>query len=325
MGEIVFTWVVERAGQVMSRQSREKALRLVEQMRQAEQDLLTREIIAPLLPGGKVRTRIDSILGVVYEFMPDRPFVGWGCFRPLDMRRVTLEREALPWERQEYLEQFPALRALLLWPDEKRKRAGIWWALSYNASDATTRFALPDEPFPVYLCDPSDGADRFERVIVRVDGRAYWYGGPDLRANPEHAERLREAREETSLAGLSSSERRVLVLDQLHQVDLARARAEQAGKRLEDSLRHALTKANAQLLSYREMPGVSGQPGYLVVEWSDGQETHRYRSTIARDMTIISSGICLSGEDRKFDLTSLVSVMVDRPGWQREEQDDDDY
>ena len=40
-------------------------------------ELLQREIIAPLLPGGKIRTRLN---GMVYEFRPKSEFVGWGKF-----------------------------------------------------------------------------------------------------------------------------------------------------------------------------------------------------------------------------------------------------
>ena len=51
---------------------------------------------------------------------------------------------------------------------------------------------------------------------------------------------------------------------------------------------------------------------HWVVEWTtaDGQ---RHTSAISKsDLTVISSGICLSGRDRDFDLHSLVGVIENR-------------
>lgn len=343
-----------------SQQRREDALRLAQELAAAERDLLAQQIIAPSVPRARLRVRHESLLGLIYEFgVEPPPFTGWGCFQPTSTSTARLVREALPWEREGYLEQLPRLRSVLLWPDESRWLTGdVWWALPYNAGDAARRFPfLGDEPFAVFLCNTEDGADRFARVVVRVDGGAggaRWYGGPDARADPRHAELLRAARasdaqgglEHTKrFSGLAASERRALTLDRLHALDLLRREERLASARLEEELRYALAKAGARLLSWRELPGEnSGQPGSLVVEWSSAggdeegaggvprsRRTHRYTSTVARNLSVVSSGICLSGQDRTFDLTSLVGVMEHRPGWQsiaagdRDDEDEEEW
>jgi hypothetical protein len=317
---------------------------LVSKLNQQSKQLLDREIIAPLLPGGKIRT---CIAGMVYEFKLKGKFVGWGRFRPLNEREAEPLSEALPWERGAYLEQFPALRVILLWPDFDARRPGTWWALPFNESDARQRFGFQAEPLPVFLCDPTNGAERFERVVARVDGKRLWFEGTDTLADPTHAEWLRDATVdmehlETFLPGLAGSERLALLFWQMRQVELAlpdvsqsvrRSSAkDQAGQlpheasqqsawiqqkarqgQLEHILRHALAKADATLHSFSEIPSTGNSPGRLVVEWSEQGQTRRFRSTIDPRLTVVSSGICLSGQDRNFDLTSLVNVMSDAP------------
>lgn len=317
--------------------------------------LLEHEIIAPLLPGGRICTRLG---GMIYEFKPRGKFVGWGRFRPVNEREAELLGEAMPWERGGYLELFPVLRVILLWPDTHSKYPGTWLALPYNDSDAHQRFGFSTEPLPVFLCDPTNGAERFERILVRVDSTTLWFDGPDTLADPTHAEWLRNAATnpdtmERFLPGLASSERSALLFWQIRQIELALepelrtqaqadlkrqltehrqnrqmqqellrlSRQEQQERlrqtilrsRLEESLRHALAKADATLHSFSEIPTLDGSPGHLVVEWSGQGQTRRYRSTLDPRLTVVSSGICLSDRDRDFDLTSLVSVMTNAP------------
>jgi hypothetical protein len=306
------------------------------------------------------------------------------------------------------LELFPLLRVILLWPlganegettqnrsqpTSNYQKANVWWALPYNASDAQHRFGLAgDEPLRVWLCDPLNGAERFERVITRLDGKTLWFEGPDVLADPTQAEWLRDAvanfaqtQTETEatkpLAGLSGSQRLALLYGQIHQLEVTEmaeiqrlAEAEihsQSGlernqlenenlesgpvyttqleattgeenvanqkatnrqqsnipgsrnpkgrlyrrmlrQRLEQRLRHALEKADATLHSYSETTNADGSPGHLLVEWSEHGHTYRYRTLIGQqdnNFTVVSSGICLSGRDSDFDLTSLVNVM----------------
>ncbi len=336
---------------------------LIAKLSKDSRELLQREIIAPLLPGGKIRTQLN---GMVYEFRPRSEFVGWGRFRPLNEREAEVLGDALPWERGAYLELFPLLRVILLWPDTGSQYPGTWWAIPYNASDAQQRFGFNAELLPVFLCDPGNGAERFERVLVRVNGNMLWFEGPDTLADPTHAEWLRDVAAqteppETFLPGLAGSERQALLFWQIRQLEIAmepvrrqqaiaesrrieveRQRRQEADRKrfaevrqrnrlqqqqwlqeqrlrsqLEERLRHALAKADATLHSYSEVPDRNGSPSNIVVEWSGQGQRYRYRSTVDLSLTVVSSGICLSGRDRDFDLTSLVKVMTDSP-WSHE-------
>jgi hypothetical protein len=356
--------------------SDEALLRLISRLSTAAERLRQQEIIAPLLPGGRIRTRIE---GLVYEFKVRTSFAGWGRFRPRNEQEAELLGEALPWQRGAYLELLPALRMILLWPvpGPRASRVQLWLALPFNSSDARQRFGLSDEPLPVLLCDPFNGAEPFERIVARVDGQTLWFDGTDPRANPTHAAWMREATaaseqaHERFPAGLTASERRALLLWDLHRLeeevlrqDLRAANrgddqapdAEQrrrgrflptAGRRvpeqvaqsqsrraqlewlqqeyqhlqLRERLRHALAKAGAVLHSCTLLPASSGLTSEIIVEWSEEGRPYRYRSVVDPELTIVSSGICLSGRDRDFDLTSIVSVMRDSP-WSEEEQEE---
>jgi hypothetical protein len=181
-------------------------------------------------------------------------------------------------------------------------------------------------------------------VIARVDGRVLWFDSADLRADPQPAQALRDALEQETAperlpAGLAPSQRLAFAFVQVHRVGLDRERVlasrpelHRLGpraaqewlrdatrrSRLEQQLRYALQKADAALLGFQETVEPDGTPGGLVVEWmpnrhddSSGPPVMRYRSRIERDLTVVSSGICLSGRDRDFDLTSLVHVVTD--------------
>ena len=79
-------------------------------------------------------------------------------------------------------------------------------------------------------------------------------------------------------------------------------RMEAERDRTEERLRAALAHAGGALAGYLER-----QDGYRVEFQIEGQ---RHVSLVAKDdLSIQLAGICLSGEDRHFDLQSLVGVL----------------
>jgi hypothetical protein len=74
----------------------------------------------------------------------------------------------------------------------------------------------------------------------------------------------------------------------------------------EGRLRDALRTGGGNLREFRD------RGEYWLVEWTTANGI-RHTSAVAKaDLTVISSGICLSGRDRDFDLQSLVGVIEGR-------------
>src|SRR5262249_16743776 len=179
---------------------------------------------------------------------------------------------------------------------------------------ASWRLGVP-RPLAVHLV--SDGA-QFEQVVSRWDGQSFWFEDIDRRAEPSISEHLRDAlrqntrAEQLMFSGVTPEMRTAYQLatgtlrpdfrrskKPVKRHNSRRTRPMSDDERLQDAVRMAGGKVR----------GFLDRADYWTVEWvsRDGQP---HTSAIAKDdLTVISSGICLSGRDRDFDLTSLVGVM----------------
>ncbi len=261
---------------------------LLNKLADEESAFLDTEFLAPVLPGGHVRVRIASVvctLRVVGEATP-----GWAILKPLSMNKARIVGRPGLREVREYLSLFPAVRLLLLTPKDND-----WLALPAQRGD--TRFQT-DGPVRVHL---ATGVQAFQRIIARIEGATLWFQEIDRRRSPAIAAYLREAlTAEIPPAALhkptlTAEEREVY---RVLYAAIAAARRDQVEVRLADALSHA----GAELAEYIERADA-----YTLSYTVDGQT---YRSTVRKDdLTVLSAGICLSGQDRRFDLQSLVSVI----------------
>lgn len=263
----------------------------------AEQSFLQREFLAPVLRGGTVTVRIAGIVCTL-NIMP-RDFEGWGVFKPSSHAEATLTREASLGERWRYLELFPLVRLILL-----ERREGEWHALPAHRADG--RFKI-EGLVPVALVE--DGRT-FEVIEARFDGNRFWHAGADERRDPATAKFLRDHLEKLTLPeqvtrpGLTPEERSAYALAWHVRYETSE---EAKQSREERRLRHALAHAGAELKEYVERRDV-----YTVTYEVDGR---RHVSAVNKaDLSVQVAGICLDGEDAKFDLQSLVGVLREGHG-----------
>ena len=232
-------------------------------------------------------------------------FTGWGVFRTTDLMTARLVRPAQLSERRQYLALFPQVRLIACWREEE-----AWFGSAASFGDS--RFHLAGAA----SIELVDEIQLFDTVCCRFDGQRFWFEETDRRGDPAVAGFLR-----TALADLQSPPdiaRRGLTAEQraayeLNFVRLAAGQDEVAGNDGSDPLRiqvddvaarlsDSLSHAGAQLVDYLERGD-----GYRVT-YKVGQRS--YTSSVnKRDLTVQVAGICLSGEDAKFDLGSLVGVL----------------
>ncbi len=318
---------------------------LLNQIAAQETQLRDTQFLAPCVRGGRVRT---SVANIIYTFTPQpQDFEGWGIFQPVDGKIAeVVEEPSLP-QLAEYLKLLKPLRLRLA----HLLQGQTWLAYPVNESDMQQRLGAA-KPVPVHLVTE---AAAFEPIIARFDGSAWWFDEIDRRAEPQPAELLREqlrqgrmpenvrfpgmTPEMLTIYDLALQQTEAYQLRLQHQREVreqqerqreqrqqrraqrdeerrVQERQSQRGRRQRGSaqgdegrLRDALHMGGGELREFRD------RGEFWQVEWMT-RNGDRHTSAISKgDLTVISSGICLSGYDRNFDLQSLVGVIEARDNW----------
>ena len=261
----------------------------------AEQRFLASEFLAPALGGGRVQVRIAGVIQLLRVSPPD--FRGFGIFRPTSPAVATLVRPATLAQRREYLALFPLVRVILC-----RRENGQWLALPAHRGDQRLRIV---GLAPLRLVDE---VQQFDVVRARFDGTSFWFESLESSRDPAAAAYLRQQLSQSVDAnlldrpGLTPEERLVYALNLAQDLAHQPSAANPAGR-----LRAALAQAGAELVDYLER-----DDGYRVTYSVGGQQ---HVSAVHKDdLTVQAAGICLSGEDQQFDLTSLVGVLREAGG-----------
>lgn len=269
--------------------------KLIAKLGAQEAALMGTSFLAPCLPGSRVRTRLQ---GLVREFSPPADFEGWGIFAPESERSARLVEPADPLAVCEYLALLKPFRLRLIYPASGQS----WLAYPVNESDARQQSGSC-QPVLVHLV--SSGA-RLEAAVARRDGGALWFDELDRQADPREAEALNQAMDDEVLpqdlrfSGLTPEMRA--------SYELAAAREpffqENLRQRNErERLAGALQVGGGSLRSYLD------RGDHWVVDWTDSRGALNSSAISKADLTVLSAGICLAGEDRRFDLQSLVGVV----------------
>jgi hypothetical protein len=272
--------------------SRKQLRETLERLAAAEEKAYASSFLAPMPRGGVVRIRIA---GVVCRLkVKPQDFEGWGVFRLTSASTAELVRPARLVERRRYLDLLPLLRLIVC-----LRKGSHWLAIPAHQSDG--RFRI-EGLIPIRLVEE---AQQFEVLLTRFDGSQCWYDEPDPRRDPGTAAYLREALntmiepQQLIRPGLSAEERAAYAINYAPRLQ---AELNARRDRIEERLRAALAHAGALFRDYQECGDI-----YRVTYEVDG---HRHISVVTQnDLSVQVAGICLSGQDDRFDLQSLVGVL----------------
>jgi hypothetical protein len=270
--------------------------KILNQLATQEAKLLDTQFLAPCVRGGMVRTRAG---GMIYTFKPKpHNFEGWAIFQPVNEKIVRVVDEPDLPQMAEYLQLLVPMRLQLA----HVLQGQTWLAYPVNESDAKQRTGVA-KPVPVHLV--TEGS-QFEPIVARWDGHSWWFEDIDRRADPLPSEELKAALkklilpQEVRFKGMTPEMRTIYELVTRNMKDFAPKVMD------EKRLQRALKMGGGDLQDFRD------RDDYWLVEWTS-RTGERHSSAIAKnDLTVISAGICLSGEDRNFDLQSLVGVVENR-------------
>ncbi len=282
----------------------ERIKNLIKATAREEEALLSTEFLAPCVRGGRLRARVNNL---IYTFKPlPEDFEGWGIFLAVNNAEAELLEEAGLFQIAEYLQLLKPLRVRLafqLW-------GATWLAYPANESDALQKTG-GTAPIIVHLV--TEGA-KFEQIIARTDGSTFFFAEVDRRADPQIARTLLGAFtdntrvEDLRFENLTPEMRIAYELALSPRLPQKRRRQAREQTPLEPPSDEARL-AEALRLGGAALENFTDRGEFWTVEWTTRNGDHHTSAISKTDLTVISSGICLSGRDRDFDLQSLVGVI----------------
>ncbi len=259
-----------------------------------------RQFLAPALCGGPIKLRLNGV-ACELKFAPD-DFEGFGIFETISFTEAILVREASIRERQDYLNLFP--KAFLIATKQSKKQ---WYGTALRRGDRRINIS---GLVPIGL---PENVNLFTPIECRFDGAMFLFDRLHSRVDPRHADRLRKALTENiepgklSISGLSAEMKAAYELNFVEQTKpmtgpQRRLREMAETKDSRNRVVSSLSHAGAELINLREQHGL-----YQVTYRIAGR---RFVSAVdKKDLNMISAGVCLAGQDQKFDLASVVGVL----------------
>lgn len=277
---------------------------ILNKLARQEEEALAQSFLAPVARGGSIRLRIG---GIIQTFDPGdrvgRPLRSLEGFYTFRIRKNDLHAWAEPIDKapptlvDQYLRLLPRTRFVVIGQFEN-----TYYGITADRDSP---------PIPIRL---AARIGLFDTVYARYDGHNVWFDRADRRRPPTIA------RELNSALGRKVLPDELHILGAVPQEHLAYRIAfirlyEEVDNVPKDRISESLKVGGAKLNKYWE----SGKDRTTVQFTLEG--TNHTVVVRSNDLTILSSGICLSGKDTDFDLTSLVSVFREKYGQDQDEED----
>lgn len=265
------------------------ALSLIKKVGEKERKITDLTFISPIFNNEIVATYVD---GLLHTFTIPKTDPGWYIIKPTDIRRAKIIGTAEINEKDKYLRYLGKIRMTLV-----LKKDDVYMGIP----DKSNKYNLPfQEMIPVLLHD--DMVLDFDRVIGRYDGSNIWFESVDMRNDPAKSDYLRESFEKHRRSSQIKFEN--LTFEEKIAYTI---RTSLDKKFIEDrkksSLKDDVEHAGGEFIRF-----VERSDHFSVTYRVDGEQ---YTSHISKneDRKVFAAGICLNGNDNKFDLKSLITVM----------------
>lgn len=264
-------------------------LDLIDRIGKQELSLTEKTFVSPIFNNTTVATRVA---GIVYTFSIPKKKEGWYQIRPLDAKRARVVGEADLQEIENYLNCLGRVRIVLV-----MKQDNVFMGIP----DKANKFGLSvGNLLPVFLCD--DAPMDFDRVIARYDGANFWYERVDQGNDPSKGDYLRTSMAKAvqpgkiQFSGLTLEEKQAYAL----RLVFDRKLVEEQKK---GTIQEDVEFAGGKFIRFEEK-----SDHFSVTYTVDGQQ---FTSRVTKDprRMVLTAGLCLAGNDRKFDLKSLISVV----------------